>query len=159
MNTLLYTISMLHTINTINTAFPSHTIVQEYSPTHLHVSVSILELIHAPIVKWKYSKSPDMLYCEELSQYYMETLIDLTGPTDQTDSIDQILHLNYNSEQKQFEIYEGVHHFIALRILYNKYSTELNHTINVNIDIKMDKTTQELMAIREDKDMMNGWCM
>ena len=147
MNTLLYTISMLHTINTINTAFPSHTIVQEYSPTHLHVSVPILELIHAPIVKWKYSKSPDMLYCEELSEYYMDALMD------------QILHLNYNSEQKQFEIYEGVHHFIALRILYNKYSTELNHTINVNIDIKMDKTTQELMAIREDKDMMNGWCM
>ena len=147
MHTLLYTISMLHTINTINTAFPSHTIVQEYSPTHLHVSVPILELIHAPIVKWKYSKSPDMLYCEELSEYYMDALMD------------QILHLNYNSEQKQFEIYEGVHHFIALRILYNKYSTELNHTINVNIDIKMDKTTQELMAIREDKDMMNGWCM
>ena len=147
MNTLLYTISMLHTINTINTAFPSHTIVQEYSPTHLHVSVPILELIHAPIVKWKYSKSPDMLYCEELSEYYMDALMD------------QILHLNYNSEQKQFEIYEGVHHFIALRILYNKYSTELNHTINVNIDIKMDKTTQELMAIKEDKDMMNGWCM
>lgn len=147
MNTLLYTISMLHTINTINTVFPSHTIVQEYSPTHLHVSVPILELIHAPIVKWKYSKSPDMLYCEELSEYYMDALMD------------QILHLNYNSDQKQFEIYEGVHHFIALRILYNKYSTELNQTINVNIDIKMDKTTQELMAIREDKDMMNGWCM
>ena len=153
MNTLLYTISMLHTINTINTAFPSHTIVQEYSPTHLQVSVPILELIHAPIVKWKYSKSPDMLHCEELSEYYYETLNDLTNPTN------HILNLNYNSEQKQFEIYEGVHHFIALRILYNKYSTELNQTINVNIDIKMDKTTQELMAIREEKDTMNGWCM
>ena len=145
MNTLLYTISMMNTIHMISTAFPSYTIVKEYSPTHLHVSVPILEFMHAPIMKWKHSKSPDMLYCEELSQYYMDA------------PMDHILHLNYNSEQNQFEIYEGIHHFIALRILYNTYSADQNQTTSIEVDIKMNKTTQELMELIEDK--MNGWCM
>ncbi len=150
MNTLLYTIGMMNTIHTISTAFPSYTIVKEYNPTHLHISVPILEFMHAPIMKWKHSKSPDMLYCEELSQYYTNA------------PMDHILYLNYNSEQNQFEIYEGVDHFIALRILYNKYQAEQNQTIQVNVDIKMDKTIQELMElvdIKEYKDKMNGWCM
>ncbi len=150
MNTLLYTIGMMNTIHTISTAFPSYTIVKEYNPTHLHISVPILEFMHAPIMKWKHSKSPDMLYCEELSQYYTNA------------PMDHILYLNYNSEQNQFEIYEGVDHFIALRILYNKYQAEKNQTIQVNVDIKTDKTIQELMElvdIKEYKDKMNGWCM
>ena len=138
---------MMNTIHTISTAFPSFTIVKEYSPTHVHVSVPILEFMHAPIMKWKHSKSPDMLYCEELSQYYTDV------------PMDHILYLNYNSEQNQFEIYEGIDHFIALRILYNKYQAEQNQTIQVNVDITTDKTIQELMEMIDIKDKMNGWCM
>ena len=96
----------------LQTAFPSHIVLHEYTPDHLIIKISIRDLVQAPIMNWQYNRPADTSRCEEIAKYIYRS----------KKPVDTMLYLSLNQKTNQFDMIDGIHRYTAL--MYIKTQTE-----------------------------------
>lgn len=93
--------------------FPSYSKVHTYGKKRLIIKCKVLDLIQSKpnIVNWFRNRAPDIDRCKEIASFiYNEK---------DTEHISTMFYMNYNNKSGKMEIFDGIHRYTALNILYN----------------------------------------
>ena len=103
----------------LQTAFPSHSILHEYTSDHLIIKVKVHDLVQAPIMNWQYNRPADSMRCEEIAKYMYRS----------KKPVDTMLYLSLNQKTNQFDVIDGIHRYTALMYI-KKQTDELDFVTN-----------------------------
>jgi len=103
----------------LQTAFPSHSVLHEYTSDHLIIKVKVSDLVQAPIMNWQYNRPADTARCEEIAKYMYRA----------KKPVDTMLYLSLNQKSNQFDVVDGIHRYTALMYI-KKQTDELDFVTN-----------------------------
>lgn len=96
--------------------FENYTTIHNYNERHMIIKTQIKDLINVPLCNWEYNRPPDILRCNEISEY-IQTY---------RKPFDYIIYTSYNSRKSLYEVYDGIHRLTAIMNCYKKFTQENN---------------------------------
>lgn len=115
-------------ILTISNLISSFELIHKYNDEHFIFKCKIIDLVKGPFSNWEYNRPADMQRAHDIAKYANNV------NKKQTD-LDWILYTFYCDEEKQIKIYDGIHRFQALSIIYEESNNIFNSNINNNINM------------------------
>jgi len=96
----------------INIAFPENKIMIQHTNTHKTLIVKVSSLLAVPISNWKFNRPADVIRVLEIA--------DNIYKKKKTSNV--YLYLSFNNTTQTFEIFDGLHRFMALKKIKEKNS-------------------------------------
>ena len=96
----------------INIAFPENKIMIQHTNTHKTLIVKVSSLLALPIRNWKFNRPADVIRVLEIA--------DNIYKKKKTSNV--YLYLSFNNTTQTFEIFDGIHRFMALKKIKEKNS-------------------------------------
>lgn len=132
-------------ILTISNLISSFEIVNKYSNDHFIFKCKIIDLVKGPFINWEFNRPPEVNRSYEIAKYAYNVNKKLSD-------LDWVLYTFYCNEEKIIKIYDGIHRFVALSIIYkeNKNPIDLlsNNIFGSNCDASWLYNKYILISIR-----------
>ena len=138
----------------IDSILPLTTVSTVETPS-IQIVIPLRELLSLHIQPWKHAKKAiDMLYVQDLVEYYKENPLDAP------------LYCAFtnvpcaNAINGTLEVYDDIYYFTALqRLVQEMQGMALQRMDTVTLDIQYNPTTEKLMSLIDDrKAHVHGWC-
>jgi len=163
----------------LNTIFDTYTTIEQHSADHITVRVPITAILTGSktgsktgsttgsktphLQPWKYSRSLDILRCEQLARQYMNES-NQSQSQSQSQSQNIVLYAAFFQDSPGvMQIYEekGYYAIMALRLLQQTYPTNTKaaaifDSVTITLDIRDNATTRDVMNQLEEREC--GWC-
>jgi len=105
-----------HMEHILKDTFKNYNTLHSYDEKHVIIKTQIKDLINVPLCNWEYNRPPDILRCNEISEYIQMY----------KKPFDYIIFITYNSRKSLYEVYDGIHRLTAIMNLYKKLNEENN---------------------------------
>ena len=101
-------------------SIPSFEYIHKYNNEHFIFKCKIIDLIKGPFVNWEYNRPADLNRAFEIAKYAYKV-------NNKQSDLDWILYTFYCNEDEKIKIYDGIHRFAALSLIYeeNKKTIDL----------------------------------